>query len=98
MDTMLLKRINGRVFGVEVADVKHVCDLANGARGYEATVSFYRDGERIGSGRWEPEGFVDCHGLEGEVDETGVYDALAAEVRAYLARLPADPGGLALAL
>lgn len=98
MDTLLCKRIGGRFFVVEVVDTTYVCDLANGAMGYEAEVTFCRDGERVGAGRWEPEGFIDCSGFEAEADESGIYDALASEVRAYLARQPAGAGGLALAL
>jgi hypothetical protein len=101
---MLSKTINGRAFGVEVSEVRDAGELANGARGYEAAVAFYRDGERIGSGRWDVEGFEDCVGLDGRPldlgdGESAIWEALTEMVRGHLATLPAsDKGGLALAL
>ncbi len=93
-DTLLVKRVHGCLFGVEVSAPKYDGDLANGARGYKADVAFYRDGARVGSGRWDAEGFEDCVDGTGKPldlfpggDEGDVYSAMATEVRGYLARL-----------
>lgn len=99
---MLSKKVGGHVFGVDVFDVSDAGELVGGARGYEARVEIYRDAAHIGSGRWDVEGLADCVDGRGRPldigdNEDAVYDALAAEVRRYLASLPAD-GGLALAL
>jgi hypothetical protein len=82
------------MFGVEVSEPRRVGELANGAAGYEAEVAFYREGARVGSGRWDVEGFEGCVGLDGRPldlfpsgDEGDVYYALATEVRGYLSRL-----------
>jgi hypothetical protein len=96
-DTTLIKRIKGHTFGVEVSEPTHAGDLANGARGFDAKVSFYREGKLVGAGQWEPEGFADCVDLRGQpldlcqpcpdVNENDVYYALETEVRGYLARI-----------
>ncbi|WP_438029066.1 hypothetical protein [Sorangium sp. So ce233] len=78
--------------------------MANGARGYEAEVAFYRDGSPIGSGRWDAEGFEDCVGPAGRPLDLGdgesvAWEALSKMVREHLATLPApDEDGLVLAL
>ena len=94
VDTILIKKVHGWMFGVEVLQPRRVGDLANGARGYEAEVAFYREGARVGSGRWDVEGFADCVDAKGNPldlfpsgDEGDVYYALATEVRGYLNRL-----------
>lgn len=93
-DTILIKKVHGHMFGVEVWEPRRAGELANGARGYEAKVAFYRDGARIGSGRWDGEDFAECQSVaSGSLDlspdgnENDVCYALAMEVRGYLARL-----------
>lgn len=83
-------------------------ERANGARAWQADVVFLHDGAQLGTGRWDGEGFADCRSLCGsdlciavdeDDDEGAIYEALAAQVRAHLATLPAPAaGGLALAL
>lgn len=101
---MLSKTIMGHVYGVEVSEVDDAGELANGARGYTAGVEIYRDGARVGAGRWDAEGFEGCVGLDGRPLDLGdgeqvVWDALAGMVRELLTTLHVpDRGGLALAL
>jgi hypothetical protein len=101
---MLNKTINGRVFGLELSDVSDAGALANGERGYTASADFYRDGTRVGGGRWDVEGFEDATDLRGQPldfgdGEIAIWDALAEMAREHLARRggPAA-GGIALAL
>lgn len=101
---MLSKTIGGHVLGVEVSEVDDAGELANGARGYTASVEIYRDGARIGAGRWDADGLEDCADLDGRPLDLGdgepvAWEALTTLVREHLATLPApDEGGLALAL
>lgn len=101
---MLSQTICGHVFGVELTDVCDAGELANGARGYAARVELYRDGARIGGGRWDVEGFGDMADLRGRPLDLGdcegaVWHYLAEIVREHLGYrdVPAA-GGLALAL
>ena len=81
---------------------------AFGAPAWQADVVFLHDGAQLGTGCWDGEDFTDCRSLGGsdlyiavdeDDDEIVIYEALAAQVRAHLASLPAPSfGGLALAL
>ncbi|MGK3995061.1 hypothetical protein [Sorangium sp. So ce1024] len=104
--TTLMAR--ARKHSVEVLRPRRGGERANGAPAWHADVVFYHEGARVGTARWDGEGFVDCRSLcgaalyivaeEGE-DENEIYRVLAAHVRAHLARLaPGPAAGLALAL
>lgn len=101
---MLNKTIMGRVFGIELADVRDAGELANGARGFTARVEIHRDAACIGSGRWDIEGFEDMSDMRGRPLDLGdcegaAWHELAEIVREHLGYrdVPAA-GGLALAL
>lgn len=101
---MLTKTICGHAFGVELTDVCDAGELANGARGYTADVEVYRDGARIGAGRWDVEDFEDMTDLRGRPLDLGdgeqiVWEALGEMVREHLGYRDAPAAsGLALAL
>jgi hypothetical protein len=93
METLLIKKVQGRVFGVEVSEMRPTETLANGAQGFAGPVKLYRDGAQVGTGRWDSEGLADCQDLGGrpldlfpDGDEGDAYRALAVEVRAHFAR------------
>lgn len=100
----VIRRVGDYTFGVRLTDRRDAGDLANGARGYSAGVEIYRDGARIGTGRWDAEGLDNCADLDGQPLDLGdgeqiAWGALAEMVREHLATLPGpDAGGLALAL
>jgi hypothetical protein len=101
-------RVRAGKYSVEVHRARRDGELANGAIGWRADVVFLHDGARLGTGRWDGEGFAECQSLcgselylpmEEDDDESEIYRALAAHVRARLARLdPGQASGLALAL
>lgn len=101
---MLTKTIMGHVFGVELHEASDAGALVNGARGYTARVEFYRDGARIGGGRWDVEGFEDATDLRGRPLDLGDCEVIAWRELADMVREHMGyrdiPGasGLALAL
>jgi hypothetical protein len=79
---------NGYRWLLQLAEIMLSGELANGAQAYAARGEFYRDGEWLGFGRWDGEGFDGVPELLPDLDAAqDVLSALEREVRAELAKL-----------